>query len=166
VKKLGITTTTSIVTFVAIAIFAGGSLAGTTAVAKKIAFSAKYSGTAVTKVTDNTVAITATASGSATLLGSSTLAGSGSGDSSVRPCIPFGGSGSLTGKGGSLAFKVTSGASGCGDEQGSIFAVTGHATVTKATGKLAKAKGTLKFTGTYDRDAGTFSVKFTGTLTA
>ncbi|MHB8642809.1 MAG: hypothetical protein ACYDA3_07990 [Gaiellaceae bacterium] len=165
-RSLGITATTAIVTFVAAAVFAGGSLAGTSAAAKKIAFTAKYSGTAVTKVTDNTVAITAAASGSATLIGRGTLAGRGSGDSSVRPCIPFGGTGSLTGKSGSLAFKVTSGASGCGDEQGSIFAVTGHVAVTKATGKLAKAKGTLKFTGTYDRDAGTFSVKFTGSLTA
>ena len=31
--------------------------------------------------------------------------------------------------------------------------------------KLAKAKGTLKMTGSYDRDSGAFSVKFSGKLT-
>jgi hypothetical protein len=36
--------------------------------------------------------------------------------------------------------------------------------VLKATGKLAKAKGTLKFTGVFDRDGGTFTVKFSGQL--
>ena len=56
------------------------------------------------------------------------------------------------------------GAQGCGDEGGHIFSVKGTATVLKATGKLAKAKGTLKFTGVYDRDGGTFTVKFSGTL--
>jgi hypothetical protein len=166
VKQLGITTTTSIVTFVAIAVFAGGSLAGTSAAAKTLAFTAKYSGTATTNVTDNVAAISATGTGTATLIGRGSLNGRGFGDSSVRPCVPFGGTGSMKGTSGTLTFKVTSGASGCGDEQGSLFAVTGHVIVTKASGKLAKAKGTLKFTGTYDRDAGTFSVKFTGTLTA
>ena len=43
--------------------------------------------------------------------------------------------------------------------------MTGKATVVKATGKLAKAKGTLKMTGSYDRDSGAFSVKFSGKLT-
>ena len=34
-----------------------------------------------------------------------------------------------------------------------------------ALGVLLRAKGTLKFTGTYDRSSGTFTVKFTGKLT-
>ena len=37
--------------------------------------------------------------------------------------------------------------------------------MTNATGKLKKATGTLKFTGVYDRGAGTFTVKFKGNLT-
>ena len=37
--------------------------------------------------------------------------------------------------------------------------------VLKGTGKLAKAKGTLKFTGTYSHDDGSFTVKFSGSLT-
>ena len=57
------------------------------------------------------------------------------------------------------------GASGCGDEGGHNFTVTVHLAVTKATGKLAKAKGTLKLTGAYSHDDGSFTVKVTGTLT-
>jgi hypothetical protein len=37
--------------------------------------------------------------------------------------------------------------------------------VISATGRLARAKGSLKLTGLYNRTSGSFSVKFTGTLT-
>jgi len=37
--------------------------------------------------------------------------------------------------------------------------------VLKGTGKLARAKGTLKMTGTFDRSSGAFTAKFTGSLT-
>ncbi len=80
--------------------------------------------------------------------------------------MPFTGTGLITGTAGTkLTFKIAPGSTGCGDEKGEIFSITGHATVLKGTGKLAKAKGTLKFTGIYDHTAGTFSVKFFGTLT-
>ena len=46
-----------------------------------------------------------------------------------------------------------------------MFSIVGKAQVTKATGTLAKAKGTLKVTGVYDRGAGTFSAKLSGKLT-
>jgi hypothetical protein len=71
----------------------------------------------------------------------------------------------MTGASGTIQFKVLNANSqGCGDEGGHTFAIKGTATVLKATGKLAKAKGVLKFTGVYDRDGGTFSVKFSGQL--
>jgi hypothetical protein len=35
----------------------------------------------------------------------------------------------------------------------------------KATGKLLRAKGTLKLTGVYSHDDGSFSVKVSGKLT-
>ena len=38
--------------------------------------------------------------------------------------------------------------------------------VIKGTGKLAKAKGTLKMTGTYNHTSGAFTLKLFGTLTA
>ena len=43
--------------------------------------------------------------------------------------------------------------------------LSGKAAIVKGTGVLAKIRGTLKFTGVYDRGAGTFTVKFKGKLT-
>ncbi len=142
----------------------GSAFAASTA--KVVTFAASYSGTATTKVTDGVADIAAKGTGTGTLLGKGTLTGTGKGDASAQPCVPFSGPGALVGTGGSkLLFTVISGSQGCGDEGGHVFSVSGKAKVTKGLGKLAKAKGTLKFTGVYDRDAGTFSVKFKGSLT-
>ncbi len=150
---------------VAIACLAAASAASGLS-AKRVPFTGKYSGQATTKVDGNVATISATGTGSGTVIGAGKLTGHGTGDTSQQPCVPFGGTGKLTGTAGtSISFKVVSDAKGCGDEGGHNFSVVGHITVTKATGKLAKAKGTLKFTGVYSRDDGTFSVKFTGTLT-
>jgi hypothetical protein len=136
-----------------------------TAVTKPIAFTGKYTGTATTQTTDTTVAITANGTGKAVLLGVGKVTGAGTGDSSQRPCVPFTGTGKLSGTGGTLVFKVNPSSVGCGDDAGELFSISGKAAVLKGTGKLAKAKGTLKLTGTYDRSSGAFSVKFTGSLT-
>jgi len=151
----------------ALVVLAAAAVAGvaTATATKSIAFTGKYSGTAVTKQTDNNVDITANGSGAASLIGAGKVTGNGTADSSQQPCVPFIGTGSLSGAKGVVSFKVVPGSTGCGDDGGQVFSITGHATVLKATGALAKAKGTLKFTGSYDRGAGTFSVKFFGTLT-
>jgi hypothetical protein len=162
-KKLGIP---ALLAILVAAFVAGSAFAGTNATAKKIAFAASYSGTATAKVTDGVADIVANGSGKATLIGSGKITGAGKGDASAQPCVPFTGPGTITGAAGKLAFTVLTGASGCGDEGGHVFSISGKAKVVKGTGKLAKAKGTLKFTGVYDRDAGTFTVKFKGTLTA
>ena len=141
-----------------------GAFAATTVV-QKVPFTAKYTGTAVTQQTDSNVAITANGSGKGTLIGAGKVTGLGKADSSVRPCVPFNGTGSMKGPGGVITFKVNPGTAGCGDDAGQLFSITGKASVLKATGKLAKAKGVLKMTGTYDRSSGTFSIKFSGTLT-
>ena len=163
--KLGITTLT-MAALAALLVFAGAALAGT-ASTSTIAFTAKYAGTAVTRVTDNVVDISATGTGTGTLLGASKIAGKGTGDSSnPENCVPFGGTGTMTGVARTtVTFKVLSVSKGCGDEAGQSFSISGKATVLKATGKLLRAKGTLKFTGTYNRASGAYSVKFTGTLT-
>lgn len=138
---------------------------GAATTVKKIAFTATYSGTAVVQVTDQVGAITANGNGKGTLIGSGTIAGKGTADTSVQPCAPFTGPGTMIGTAGTkLVFTVVSGSQGCGDDQGQVFSVSGKANVTTGTGKLKKAKGILKFAGTYDRGAGTFAVKFTGTL--
>lgn len=130
-----------------------------------VPFTAKYSGQASTKVDGNLATISANGTGKGTLIGAGKLTGNGTGDSSQQPCVPFGGLGKMTGTAGTtISFKVLTTAQGCGDEGGHVFTLKGYATVLKATGKLAKAKGTLKFTGLYSRDDGTFNVKFTGTL--
>ena len=145
---------------------AGVASAGTSASTSTVAFSAKYSGKAVVKVTDNTADITANGTGTGKAIGAGKVSGKGKANTAERPCVPFTGLGTMTGTGGTkLTFKVVSGTRGCGDEEGQIFSLSGRATVVSATGKLAKAKGSLKLTGVYDRGRGTFTVKFTGTLT-
>jgi hypothetical protein len=131
---------------------------------KTVLFAGSYAGQASTKVTGNVADILASGKGSGAPIGAGKITGTGTGDSSQQPCVPFGGTGLITGVKGSLAFKVTSGANGCGDEGGHVFTIKAYATVTKATGKLLKAKGTLKLTGVYNRDDGSFTVKVTGSL--
>ena len=150
----------------AFAVLAVGVSAAASAAVKPIAFTAKYTGTATTQTADTTVTINANGTGTGLLLGAGKVTGAGTADSSVRPCVPFLGTGKLSGAGGTIIFKVKPGSGGCGDDSGSLFSITGKATVLKATGKLAKRHGTLKMTGIYDRDSGAFSIKFTGALTA
>lgn len=133
--------------------------------AKRFPIAGAYSGTASTKVDGNVATILATGTGKSTTLGSGKITGNGTADTSQQPCTPFGGTGTLTGAGSVITFKVPAGASGCGDEGGHLFAIKGVFQVVKVTGKLAKARGTLRFSGTYSHDDGTFSVKLTGSLT-
>jgi len=149
-----------------IAVLAVAVAAAASAATKPIAFTAKYSGTATTKTADTVVTINANGTGKGLLIGAGKVTGIGTADSSVRPCVPFLGTGKMTGAGGTIIFKVKPGTSGCGDDSGSLFSISGKATVLKATGKLAKRKGTLKMSGTYDRNSGAFSIKFSGSLTA
>lgn len=149
-------------------VLAGGLLLAGTALARsatKIAFTAKYAGTAVTKVTDNVVDISATGAGKGTIIGAGKVTGKGTGDTSQQPCVPFGGTGRMTGIAlTTITFRVTTVSKGCGDESGQTFSLVGKAVVLKATGKLKNAKGTLKFTGSFNRGTGAFTVKFFGTL--
>jgi hypothetical protein len=147
-------------------VFAAATAATSLAAApKKVAFAGKYAGQATTKIDGSTATISANGTGTATLIGSGSIAGLGTGDTSQQPCIPFTGTGTIKGAGGTITFKVIPGSSGCGDEGGHNFTITSHLAVLKATGKLAKAKGTLKLTGAYSHDDGSFSVKVSGTLT-
>jgi hypothetical protein len=130
-----------------------------------IAFVGSYAGQASTLQNGTTVTISSKGNGSGTLIGAGALNASGTGDSSQQPCVPFGGTGSITGAGGTINFSANPGASGCGDEGGHNFTVKAILKVASATGKLAGRKGTLKAIGTYSRDDGTFTVKVTGNLT-
>ena len=152
----------------AVAVLALAIAAAAASAVKKppIAFVGKYAGTATTQAADNTVTINANGTGAGTKIGSGKVTGKGTGDSSVQPCVPFTGLGTITGAKGTLTFKVNPGSSGCGDEAGQLFSASGKATVLKGTGLLAKRHGILRMSGTFDRSSGAFTVKFTGSLTA
>jgi len=108
--------------------------------------------------------ITATGAGTATLLRKTKMTAKGAGTKS-EPCPLFGGIASLAGTGGKINFKIPPNAgNGCTDEEGNTFNLVGRATITGGTLKYKKAKGSFKFSGTYDRGTGNFSVKFTGTV--
>jgi len=145
------------------ALVVGIASAGTTGQAKTMPFTAKYAGTAVVKVTDGIADIAANGVGTGKPIGKGKITGKGKGDSTQQPCVPFTGPGVMTGAKGNLSFQVLTG-TGCGDEEGNVFSVTGRAKVLKGTKLFKKVKGTLKFTGVYDRGQGTFSIKFTGKL--
>ena len=139
-----------------------------TALAKKpivVAFTGTYAGNASTQINGNIATISANGTGTGTLIGAGSITGQGTGDTSQQPCIPFGGTGTIKGVAGTITFKLLSGSSSCGDEGGHNFAITAHLAVLTATGKLANAKGTLKLTGAYSHDDGSFSVKVSGKLT-
>ena len=148
-------------------VLAGAALAGTASPTVKIVtFKGKYAGTATTKVTDNVADIAATGTGLGTLIGKSKVTGKGKGDTSVQPCIPFNGLGSLANATGTkLNFTMLTGSQGCGDEGGHVFSVNARAKILSGTKVYKGAKGTLKVTGVYDRDQGTFSIKFNGKIT-
>lgn len=152
--------------FTVAAVSAGSALAGTTGSTKIVKFNASYTGAAVVKVTDQVADISTTGAGKGTPIGAGKITGKGTGDAAGRPCVPFTGTGSITGpKKAKINFKMASGSQGCGDEAGEVFSVVGRAIVTGGAGAFKKAKGTLKLTGIYDRNEGTFAVKFTGKLT-
>jgi hypothetical protein len=153
-------------TAVALAILvAATASAALGAASSKVVFAAKYNGNATTKIDGSNATISATGTGLASQIGLGSIAGLGTADTSQQPCLPFTGTGKLTGKSGTVTFKVLGGSNGCGDEGGHNFTITSKLAVLNATGKLAKAKGTLRMTGTYSHDDGSFSVKVSGTLT-
>jgi hypothetical protein len=154
----------SILALAVVILTAVTATAALAAAPKKIVFSAKYSGNATTKINGSTATIAANGTGTGVPIGSGSITGLGTGDTSQQPCVPFTGTGKMTGSGGTITFKVLTGSSGCGDEGGHTFTITSHLAVLSATGKLAKAKGTLKLTGVYSHDDGSFSVKVSGTL--
>jgi hypothetical protein len=146
------------------AMLVGSAVASGAAGVKIINFTAKYAGNATVKQTGDTVDISAKGRGTGLPIGKGTITGIGTGEAKSQACNAWSGKGVLKGTKGAITFKMLPGTQACGDEDATFFSVVGYAQVTKATGKLAKAKGKLKVTGSYDRGAGTFSVKFAGKL--
>ncbi len=133
---------------------------------KTVKFSGTYAGRAVVLASGDTADIQATATGTGTPVGKSKWSGKGLGRN-AQPCPTFVGNAVLTAADGStLKFSVRPGAKACPRaEDDKLNDVTGTAVFKGGTGKYAKARGSFRFTGVYDRGRGTFTVKFVGKLT-
>jgi hypothetical protein len=150
------------VTALAAALLASAALS---AKPKTIVFAGSYTGNATTQMNGNSGTVTANGSGNGTMIGSSKLSGSGP-VTQQQPCALFSGPGTIVAANGAkIVFTVKPGAQGCGSDSDNTVTISGYAAVNGGSGKFAKAKGTLKFTGVYDRGGGAFNVKFAGKLT-
>lgn len=146
------------------AVVAGTALA---AAPTKVAFKGSYSGTVTEKVDGPSVTALAGGTGKGTVIGSSKLSGTVKATTASPPCSPLNGPGTISGSKGKLNLTLTTGSRGCAageDDQDSI-SVSGTAKVTGGTLKFKAAKGSLHFSGHYDRKSGSFNVNLTGSLT-
>lgn len=142
-------------------------LAGTALAAHTIAFKGSYAGKVTEKVNGQAVTALASGAGSGTLIGKGKLTGTVTATTANPPCSPINGPGTITGPAGKLKLTVVTPSRGCAaseTEQDSIT-VSGTAKVNGGTLKFKKARGSLHFSGHYDRKTGTFNVKLTGKLT-
>jgi len=147
---------------------ASSGLSSSVVLPKNYRFAATYKGTAVVKIEDNAATISSvTGLGTASVpVGKSKLSGLGKGVGS-DPCGTFGGPGAITTPTGKLNFVIApAGGTACPDQSQENFSVNGRATFKGGTRKYLKAKGTFKFSGTFVKSTGAFTVKFLGTLTA
>ena len=154
-----------------IGIAACGALAASALAApasKTVPFKATYAGKATEKVSGQNVTALAKGAGTASVLGKSTITGTVKGTTANPPCSPFGGPGTIKSGKGTLRVTVLNSSQGCAasaEDQDNI-ALRGWVQVKGGTGKFAKAKGKIHFTGHYNRSGGAFTVKLgPGTLT-
>lgn len=142
-------------------------VAGTALAAHSVVLKASYAGKVTERVDGQTVTAVASGVGSGTLIGKGKISGTVVGTTANPPCSPINGPGFLTGPAGKLKLMVVTGSRGCAaseTEQDSI-SVSGTAKVNGGTLKFKRARGTLHFSGHYDRKSGAFNVKLTGTVT-
>jgi len=153
----------------ALTVIAAGAAGAANVVAPKtVVFKGSYTGTVTEKVDGQTVTANANGSGTGTLVGTSKLFGVVTGTTAAPPCSPLSGPGTIAGSVGKLKLTVvptTSRGCAASEEDQQNITVSGNAKVTGGTLKFRKARGTLHFSGHYDRSSGTFDVKLTGKLT-
>lgn len=143
----------------------GVSWAGA-AVTSSSSFKASYKGKVTEQVNGSAVTAKPSGTGSASLIGKGSLTGTVTGNTSNPPCSPLNGPGTLSGTKGKLKLTLLSGSRACAasaDDQNNI-SFSGSAKVNGGTGKFKKAKGTLRYSGHYDRGTGAFNVSLQGTL--
>ena len=146
------------------AVVAGSAFA---AAQTKVSFKGSYAGKVTEKVDGSAVTATANGAGKGTAVGVSKLSGVVKASTANPPCSPILGPGTISGLKGKLKVNVTVPSRGCAageDDQDSIT-VSGTAKVTGGTLKFRRAKGSLHFSGHYDRKSGSFNVTLTGPVT-
>ena len=154
----------SLMSALAVAVLCVGTAAGSSLSSHTL--TANYSGKVTEVVNGSAVTATPHGKGRSTLIGRGSLTGSVTANTSNPPCTPLGGTGTLIGLRGKLKLRFLTGSRACAagqDDQNNI-AYSGTARVIGATGAVKGARGTLRFSGHYDRGTGAFTVKLTGTL--
>jgi hypothetical protein len=133
----------------------------------KVAFKGTYKGNVTEKVDGSNVTAVASASGTGSAVGSSKLAGTVKATTANPPCSPILGPGTISSAKGKLKINVVTGSRGCaaGEDDQDNISLSGTAKVVGGTLKFKRAKGSLHFSGHYDRKAGSFNVTLTGSLT-
>ncbi len=140
---------------------------------KTITFASHYSGHASLLIDNGHATISSVAgAGKNSLFGTSRVSGSGSALASQQ-CDPFGGKGSIVGRGNKITFVISRSMSqGCSNGSSGPVTVTfkgvakatgGSGDATGASGSL-KFSGTLKLGGTSGAQNGSFTVTLGGTL--
>jgi hypothetical protein len=132
------------------------------------AFSGTFAGTVTEKVDGQLVTATTKGKGKVTLIGMSTVSGVVKATTTAdQPCAPFGGPGTIASPKTTLKVVVVPTSRGCAasEEDRNNISVSGSVKVSGGTKVYKAAKGTLRFTGKYDRSSGAFTVKLTGKLT-
>ena len=138
------------------------------AAAATITFTGNYKGKVTERVDGQTITAVAVGTGLGTLIGKGTVGGKVVATTTTdSPCAPFKGPGTIKGAKGTFKLSVLTGSRGCAaseDDQDNI-SMAGTAKVIGGTGKFIKARGTLRFTGKYNRTSGLFTLKLTGKVT-
>jgi hypothetical protein len=134
------------------------------ATAATVPFKASYAGRVIVQANGDTATLSATGAGTGTIIKASKLVAKGIGINQ-QPCPMFSGTGTLTGVGGTIKFKVAPGGTACpGASESDPYTLKGTVTVTGGSGKFVKAKGTLVLGGTYSRSTGKYAATFKGKL--
>lgn len=153
---------------VALAVLAVAAVVVSSAAAATISFTGNYKGKVTERVAGSQITAVAAGTGLGTLIGKGSVAGTVVATTTAdSPCAPFTGPGTIKGPKGTLKLSVLTGSRGCAaseDDKDNI-SMSGTAKVLGGTATFKKARGTLRFTGHYDRSTGVFHLKLTGKLT-
>ncbi len=152
----------ALVTIALAAVFISSAAAAT------ITFTGTYKGKVTERVSGQIITAVTVGTGTGTLIGKGAIGGTVVATTTAdSPCAPLKGPGTIKGLKGSFKLSIVSGSRGCAasEEDKDNISIAGTAKVVGGTGKFIKARGSLRFTGRYDRTTGLFTLKLTGKVT-